>query len=110
MLKGQQVYVSSDDRRMYGFDATVVSIGSKFITVADKCGRKYRFNRETLWCVDWSIYHLHESVGAYKHDVKMNKVCSEITRNLGKIFNQLSEDEIIALYNKIPNATPYGEL
>ena len=110
MTKGQKVYVGSDDSRQNGFDTTVVSVGNKFITVVDNYGRKYRFDKESLWCNDWSIYHLYESLDACKHKEKMRDVYRAIVRNIAMVLKQLSEDEVVALYNKIPNAVPYGEL
>ena len=56
--KGDSVYVYSDTQN--DFDGILVSVGSKYITVQDS-GRKWRFDKETRICEDWSVYTLFAS-------------------------------------------------
>jgi hypothetical protein len=67
MTKGQKVYVASNDKRMEGYEATVKSIGSKYITTVSQYGRIQRFDKETMCDVEWSNWELHESLGEYNH-------------------------------------------
>ena len=47
--KGQKVYVSSSDSRHSGFNATITSVGSKYITATDEYGRIYKYyNRRII--------------------------------------------------------------
>lgn len=99
--KGQKVYVSSSDSRQYGFHATITSIGNKYITVTTEYGKKYKFDKERLYCIEWSIYHLEESVDSYeKRKLKEHKLLV-IRRNENILGEILSESEIDNIYHRI---------
>lgn len=100
-IKGQSVYVSSSDSRQKGFNATISSIGRKYITATAKYGRKYRFDRENLYCIDWSIYHLEESEESYNERMLRSHKLTTIIRNVYRLGSVLSEDEIDDIYNRI---------
>lgn len=99
--KGQNVYVSSSDSRQSGFNATITSIGSKYITATDKWGRKYRFDKERYYCVDWSIYHLEESEAAYKERLVREEKLRTIRRYINMLDCILLDNEIDDIYNRI---------
>lgn len=100
-IKGQKVYVSSSDSRQKGFHATITLIGSKYITATDKWGRKYRFDKERYYCVEWSIYHLEESVDSYEKRKSQEHKLSVIRRNEYRLNEILLESEIDDIYNRI---------
>lgn len=99
--KGQSVYVASSDRRQSGFNATITSIGSKYITATDEYGRKYKFDKETHYCVDWSIYHLEESELAYKERLVREEKLLFIRNNIHRLGGVLLEHEIDDIYNRL---------
>lgn len=97
--KGQSVYVSSDDRRRSGFNATITSIGSKYITATDKYGRKYKFDKEQYYCIDWSIYHLEENEESYKAKLVRVEKINFIHNNIYRLGSVLLDSEIDDIYN-----------
>jgi hypothetical protein len=99
--KGQKVYVASSDSRQKGFNAVVTSIGSKYITVTDEYTRKYKFYKYNLCCVDWSIYHLEESVDSYERRKLQEHKLFVIRRNEYRLGKILLESEIDDIYNRI---------
>ena len=99
--KGQNVYVSSSDRRHGGFNATITSIGSKYITATAEYGRKYKFDKETYYCIDWGIYHLEESEESYKKRIDQEEKMSFIRKNIYRIGSVLLESEIDDIYNRL---------
>ena len=99
--KGQKVYVSSSDSRQKGFNAVVTSIGSKYITVTDEYTRKYKFYKYNLCCVEWSIYHLEESVDSYEKRKLQEHKLWVIRRNENHLDKILLESEIDDIYNRI---------
>lgn len=99
--KGQNVYVSSSDSRQEGFNATITSIGSKYITATDKWGRKYRFDKERYYCVDWSIYHLEESEESYKTKLVREEKMRFIHKNIYRLDNVLLDGEVDDIYNRL---------
>lgn len=99
--KGQNVYVSSSDSRQKGYNATITSIGSKYITVTDEYGRKQKFDKERYYCIDWSIYRLEESELSYnERKLRENKLCV-IRLNIHRLGDILSDSEIDDIYNRI---------
>lgn len=99
--KNQNVYVSSSDSRQRGFNATITSIGSKYITATDKYGRKYKFDKEQHYCIDWSIYNLEESEQSYKEGVLRKEKLRVITLSAYRLDCVLSTSEIDDIYNRI---------
>ena len=99
--KGQNVYVSSNDSRQSGFNATITSIGSKYITATDKYGRKYKFDKSRYYCVDWSIYHLEESEAAYKERLVREEKFRFIRNNSHRLGDVLLDSEIDDIYNRL---------
>ena len=99
--KGQNVYVSSSDSRQSGFNATITSIGSKYITTTDKCGRKYRFDKERYYCVDWCIYHLEENEELYKTKLVREEKLRFIRNNIYRLDSVLLDCEIDDIYNRL---------
>lgn len=99
--RGQLVYVSSSDSRVKGFNAVVTSIGSKYITVTDNYTRKHKFDKYNLDCVDWSIYHLEESVDSYEERKLRQHKIFVIRRNEYRLDKILSDSEIDDIYNRI---------
>ena len=99
--KGQKVYVSSSDSRQKGFEATITSMGSKYITVTDSYGRKYRFDTKDLYCVDWSIYHLEESEESYKAILVRKEKMRFISKNIYCLDSVLLDCEIDDIYNRL---------
>ena len=100
-VRGQKVYVSSSDNRQKGFDAVVTSVGRVYITVSDDYGRKYRFDRQTLICDDWSIYQLEESRESYEKRKEKETKISYIIRNENFLSKVLSESEIEDIVERI---------
>ena len=99
--KGQSVYVSSSDSRQRGFEATITSIGSKYITATDKYGGKYKFDKDDYYCIDWSIFCLEESEDAYNERKLRENKMKVIERNSYRLHCVLSDSEIDDIYNKI---------
>ena len=99
--KGQKVYVSSSDSRLDGFDATITSVGSKYITATDKYGRRHKFDKDRHYCVDWSIYHLEESIESYNERKLRQHKFLVIRRNEYRLGEILSDSEIDDIYNRI---------
>lgn len=99
--KGQSVYVSSSDSRQEGYNATITSIGSKYITVTDEYGCKQRFDKERLYCIDWSIYHLEESDESYKADLVRKEKIRFIEKNIHRLDSVLLDSEIDDIYNRL---------
>lgn len=99
--KGQKVYVSSSDSRQSGFDATITSIGKKYITTTDKFGRKHRFDKERYSCVDWSIYHIEENEELYKTKLVREEKMRFIYKNMYRLGTVLLDDEIDDIYNRL---------
>ena len=99
--KGQNVYVSSGDGRQRGFDATVTSVGSKYITVTDKYGRKYKFDKERHYCIEWCVFHLEESEESYKARIVQEEKMRFIRNNIHHIDSVLSDSEIEDIYNRL---------
>lgn len=99
--KGQNVYVSSSDSRHMGFNATITSIGSKYITATDEYGGKYKFDKERHYCIDWSIYHLEESEQSYKEKILRENKLSVITRSVYRLDSVLLDSEIDDIYNRL---------
>lgn len=99
--KGQNVYVSSNDSRQSGFNATITSIGSKYITATTKYGIKYRFDKERYYCVDWSIYNLEESEQSYKAKLVREEKIRFIYQNMYRLDSVLLDREIDDIYNRL---------
>ena len=99
--KGQNVYVSSNDSRQSGFNATITSIGSKYITATDKYDRKYKFDKSRYYCVDWRIYHLEESEAAYKERLVREEKLLFIRNNSHRLGDVLLDSEIDDIYNRL---------
>lgn len=100
--KGQSVYVSSSDEKWYkGFNATITSIGSKYITATDEYGRKYKFDKELYYCIDWSIYHLEESEESYKTKLVRQEKIRFIINNIYRLDSVLLDGEIDDIYNRL---------
>lgn len=99
--KGQNVYVSSSDSRQSGFNATITSIGSKYIMATNKYGRKYKFDKKQYYCIDWSIYHLEESEQSYKERILRTNKLRVIARNAYRLDSVLLDSEIDNIYNRI---------
>lgn len=99
--KGQSVYVSSSDERHRGYNATITSIGSKYITTTDEYGRKQKFDKEQLYCVDWSIYHLEESEQSYKTKLVREEKIRFIKYNIHGLGSVLLDSEIDDIYNRL---------
>ena len=105
--KGQKVYVSSSDSRQNGFDATIASIGSKFITVTADYGRKYKFAKDTLVCEEWTIYNLEESRESYENRLARDNKLSMIRRNYHLLGKVLSDEELDDIYERIKKIVKY---
>lgn len=105
--KGQNVYVSSSDSRQRGFNATITSIGSKYITATDKYGRKYKFDKERYYCIDWGLYRLEESEESYKARIARQEKIRIIRNYVYCLDSVLSDSEIDDLYNRLKQK--YGE-
>ena len=101
MEKGQEIYVSSSDRRQKGFYGKVVSIGSKYVTVETKYGKRYRFHSDNHWCVEWGIYHLEESYESYQERIALNEKMRYIEHNPNKLFAILTKEELEDIYNRM---------
>lgn len=99
--KGQSVYVSSSDERHNGFNATIISIGSKYITATDEYGCKYKFDKEQYYCIDWSIYHLEKSEESYKARIVREEKLLFIRNNIHRLGDVLLESEIDGIYNRL---------
>lgn len=99
--KGQNVYVSSSDSRQSGFNATITSIGSKYITATNEYGRKYKFDKSRYYSVDWSIYHLEESEAAYKERLVREEKLRFIRNNIHRLGGVLLDSEIDDIYNRL---------
>jgi len=95
--KGQRVYVSSSDSRLRGYNGTVTSVGSKYITVVEDFRGKHKFDKETLYDVDWCSFHLEESEDSYKQ----KKLREERELFISKNLNKLSDSEIEDVFNRI---------
>lgn len=99
--KGQSVYVSSSDSRQRGFNATITSIGSKYITATDEYGRKYKFDKEQYYCIDWSIYHLEENEESYKTKLVREEKIRFIRHYIYSLDSVLLDNEIDDIYNRL---------
>lgn len=99
--KGQNVYVSSSDSRQKGFNATITSIGSKYITVTDEYGCKRKFDKERYYCIDWSIYHLEENEESYKEKIVRKEKIRFIRNNIHCLDSVLLDSEIDDIYNRL---------
>lgn len=99
--KGQSVYVSSSDERHRGYNATITSIGSKYITTTDKYGRKQKFDKERLYRIDWSIYHLEESEESYETKLVREEKIRFIRNNIYHLDDVLLDCEIDDIYNRL---------
>ena len=99
--KCQKVYVSSSDERHSGHNATITSIGSKYITTTDEYGRKQKFDKERYYCIDWSIYHLEESEESYKAKLVREAKIRFIYRNIYLLDSVLLDSEIDDIYNRL---------
>ena len=107
--KGQKVYVASNDSRVKGFPAIVVSVGRKYITVSTNLnnsegGRNYKFDSDTFYCVEWHVYELCESEEEYRHKEEIEEKVKYIIRTISnkRVFDDLfSEEEIDKLYNRL---------
>lgn len=99
--KGQSVYVSSSDDRHRGYNATITSIGSKYITTTDEYGRKQKFDKERYYCIDWSIYHLEESEESYKTKLVREEKIRFIIKNIYRLDSVLLDGEIDDIYNRL---------
>ena len=99
--KGQSVYVSSSDERHRGYNATITSIGSKYITTTDEYGRKQKFDKERLCCVDWPIYHLEESESSYNGRMLREAKLRVIGNNIHRLSSVLLDIEIDDIYNRL---------
>lgn len=105
--KGQKVYVSSSDRRQKGYNATITSIGGKYITVTDEYGHKQKFDKERYYCIDWGVYHLEESEEAYKVRIVREEKLRFIRNNIYRLDSVLLDSEIDDIYNRL--IQNYGE-
>ena len=99
--KGQSVYVSSSDERHRGYNATITSIGSKYITTTDEYGRKQKFDKERYYCIDWSIYHLEESEESYKTKLVREEKLRFIRKNIHRLDSVLLDCEIDDICNRL---------
>ena len=99
--KGQSVYVASSDDRHKGYNATITSIGSKYITTTNEYGRKQKFDKERYCCIDWCIYHIEESEESYKLKLVRKEKTRFIRNNIYRLDSVLLDSEIDDIYNRL---------
>ena len=99
--KDDNVYVHSEDKRNRSFEGVVTSIGSKFITVTESSGRKWRFRRNTLICEEWSIYRLYKDKEDADNAEQRKEQEKFIIREISYALRKVTNEEFDTMYNII---------
>lgn len=74
MKKGDSVYVVFDDSRILPFEATIISVGSRYITIDNTHRSSARYHKDTLCSADdksgWNAHaKLYKSKEAYEQSI-----------------------------------------
>lgn len=99
--KGDSVYVYSDDDRHHPFEGVAVSVGSKYITVEESSGRRWKFDKESRLCQDWSIFYVYANKSEADEKVKREEMRKFVHREISSALFNMSDDEFETVYNII---------
>ena len=84
-VKGERVYVHSNDTRNKSYEAIVTSVGRKYITCnqiwsdddsISGCGEK--FDIENLGRVDYGSFYLYHNKEEYENEVRRDTIAREL--------------------------------
>lgn len=94
LKKGDTVYIYTSDTRNRNYEAKVVSIGRKYITI-DNPQWMNQFGKETLQCVQWGAYSLYPGTEQQYNEYKQNKgKIAEVKARLKEIIEGLSLEQV----------------
>lgn len=96
--KGDSVYVYSDTQK--DFNGIVVSVGSKYITILDG-HRKWRFDKETHICEEWSVYTLFASKEDKNKYIERRENEQFVNCEIRFVMNKMSDEDFEIIYNII---------
>lgn len=100
--KGDSVYVFSDDSRHKSFEGTAISVGAKYITVEEGTGgRRWKFDRETRMCVEWSIYYVYKDKSEADARVKREEMRKFVHQNISRALVNMSDEDFETIHDII---------
>ena len=98
--KGDSVYVYSDTQN--DFDGIVISVGSKYITIQEGTyRRKWRFDKETHICEDWSVYTLFASKEDADKFLERREKERFVKHEIDFATRNMTDEEFDTIYNII---------
>lgn len=97
-VKGERVYVHSNDTRNKSYEAIVTSVGRKYITCNqiwsdDGSVSNYgeKFDIEYLRRVDYGSFYLYHSVDDFNKEQEAKKVKKELIDKMNRIYFSTEE-------------------
>lgn len=104
LKKGDVVSCISRDSRSGNVEATVKSIGRKYITV-DGVNKSYsKYERETLVCADWSSWELFPgTLDEYAQHLKDEHEREETIRRINRQLQKLELSQLKSLTEALQN-------
>jgi hypothetical protein len=98
--KGDSVYVVSPDTRNKPYEATVKTVGRKYITIDNGWNSKY--DKETGFNIELSAWRIYPSKREYEVEQERYEMLKYISRNIDRA--DLSCAEIRTIYNIIKSS------
>lgn len=93
LKKGDTVFIYTSDKRNKNYEAKVVSIGRKYITI-DNPHWMNQFDKETLQCEQWRAYSLYPGTEQQYNEYKQNEgKIAEVKARLKEIIEGLSLEQ-----------------
>lgn len=83
-VKGERVYVHSNDTRNNSYEAVVTSVGRKYITCNQMfedgkvCGYGEKFDIDCLRRVDYGSFYLYHNKEEYENEVRRDTIAREL--------------------------------
>ena len=93
--RGDKVYAYSSDPRNANYEATVKSIGPKFITI-DGVGRwMNKYEKRTLTCEDWCCYSLFLGTKEeYENHKMVEAECDKLVKEIPALIKGFSLEQL----------------
>ena len=105
MKKGDSVYVVFDDPRIRPLEATIISVGSRYITIDNIHRSSARYHKDTLCSADdasgWNARaKLYKSKEAYEQSIIDSARKNELYTKITELLQEAKDlDILVELYN-----------
>lgn len=105
MFKGERVYIVPEDSRTAPYYRTIISIGSKYITVDDNCSYN-RFDKNTHESIcdknGWNPrLKLYRSKFEYEQELLSISERKQLLENINNLLHKCNNNMLKQIYNYI---------